>query len=293
MSNKLFKSLHPDNSHFETSATAGMQEAEHRWPLFKAVPPVKPQASPSLTDEDRQHWLSSTPAGAEQSKPALTMPGLSDKLAQGLNKMAGSKPTTRRTTAKTAKPEKVTPAAPVKKVAIKPTEPVFEAPVALEMPAPVAPKVLEKSVPVAKKLGEMLHSTPPAMQQEPAETAVPVVRMPAAAPTPVRQPAAVTAIEPPAQAPVRMRAPVAPPAVLPAAVAKPLPAAPRLQPSAPIAQPVSKPEPKPAIQLKPVKSARSNESLKSLFSRLETPEPPVEIKPAVKKSSFLGRLGRR
>jgi hypothetical protein len=39
-------------------------------------------------------------------------------------------------------------------------------------------------------------------------------------------------------------------------------------------------------------AGRSDESLKSIFSRLEA-KPEVEVKPAVKRSSFLDRLGKR
>ena len=45
-------------------------------------------------------------------------------------------------------------------------------------------------------------------------------------------------------------------------------------------------EPKPAPK-------HANESLKSLFSRLEKPEPSSVVPPVVKKPSFLGRLGKR
>lgn len=85
----LFRSLGPDDAGFQASTQAAAREAEQRWPLFKAVPPQKPPVTPALSAQERQHWSSTEKSETSERKPALSLPGLSDKLARSLGKMSG------------------------------------------------------------------------------------------------------------------------------------------------------------------------------------------------------------
>lgn len=85
----LFRSLGPDDSSFKATETAAAREAAQRWPLFQAVSPRKPDATPQLSAQERQRWShQEQPEGAER-KPSLSLPGLSDKMARSLGKMSG------------------------------------------------------------------------------------------------------------------------------------------------------------------------------------------------------------
>lgn len=85
----LFRSLRPDNANFQASTTAAAREAEQRWPLFKAVSPKKPEPTPALSAQERQRWSNQERPDVGERKPALSLPGVSTKLAQGLSKMSG------------------------------------------------------------------------------------------------------------------------------------------------------------------------------------------------------------
>lgn len=85
----LFRSLRPDNANFRASTTAAAREAEQRWPLFKAVSPKKPEPTPALSAQERQRWSNQERPDVGERKPALSLPGVSTKLAQGLSKMSG------------------------------------------------------------------------------------------------------------------------------------------------------------------------------------------------------------
>ena len=85
----LFRSLRPDDANFQASLNAAAHQAEERWPLLKAIAPKKPALTPTLSAEERQHWSSQEQVGSRERKPALSLPGLGDKLTQSLNKMAG------------------------------------------------------------------------------------------------------------------------------------------------------------------------------------------------------------
>lgn len=85
----LFRSLRPDDANFQASANAAAREAELRWPLFKAVSPRKPEPTPALSAQDRLRWSNQERPDAEERKPALSLPGVSNKLAKSLSKMSG------------------------------------------------------------------------------------------------------------------------------------------------------------------------------------------------------------
>lgn len=85
----LFRSLRPDNANFQASTSAAAREAEQRWPLFKAVSPKKSEPTPALSAQERQRWSSQERPDVSERKPALSLPGVSAKLAQGLSKMSG------------------------------------------------------------------------------------------------------------------------------------------------------------------------------------------------------------
>lgn len=93
----LFRSLRPDNANFQASTSAAAREAEQRWPLFKAVSPKKSEPTPALSAQERQRWSSQERPDVSERKPALSLPGVSAKLAQGLSKMSGRATTERPT----------------------------------------------------------------------------------------------------------------------------------------------------------------------------------------------------
>lgn len=84
----LFRSLRPDESAFQENTSTVARDAEQRWPLFKAVAPEKPQDTPALSAQERQRWVNQEKPQVGGRKPALSLPGLSDKMSKGLDKMS-------------------------------------------------------------------------------------------------------------------------------------------------------------------------------------------------------------
>lgn len=87
---KLFKSLGADDAKIQASTKNGAHEAEQRWPIFKAISPTTPAPTVALSDEERAHWNRQEKPDTGSRKPALSMPGLSNKLASGLSKLNGA-----------------------------------------------------------------------------------------------------------------------------------------------------------------------------------------------------------
>ncbi len=85
----LFRSLGPDDSSFQATETAAAREAAQRWPLFQAVSPRKSETTPTLSAQERQRWSHQEQHEGGERKPALSLPGLSDKMARSLSKMSG------------------------------------------------------------------------------------------------------------------------------------------------------------------------------------------------------------
>ncbi len=83
----LFRSLRPDDASFQASTAAAAREAEQRWPLFKTISPKKPAPTPALSIEERHHWSSDDRPSTEERKRALSVPGVSNKLAKSLSRM--------------------------------------------------------------------------------------------------------------------------------------------------------------------------------------------------------------
>ncbi len=88
-SSTLFRSLRPDDENFQASASAAAREAEQRWPLFKAVSPKKLAPTPVLSAQERTIWSNQEKPSKPERKPALSVPGVSNKMAMNLNKMGG------------------------------------------------------------------------------------------------------------------------------------------------------------------------------------------------------------
>lgn len=145
----LFRSLRPDDANFQASLNAAAHQAEERWPLLKAISPQKPALTPALSTEERQRWSHQEQPGARERKPALSLPGLGDKLTQSLSKMGG------RSTVVTAAPLFAEPVEP---------PPLWRAPAKrMEVPPPEMPR----------ELASTLFSRPPTVEsnvvaQEPA-----------------------------------------------------------------------------------------------------------------------------
>jgi len=85
----IFRSLGPRATSAQASPVAAAQAAEQRWPLLKALAPRSPAPPPALSDEDKARWGTPDPANRPEKKPALSMPGLGDKLTKSLGKMGG------------------------------------------------------------------------------------------------------------------------------------------------------------------------------------------------------------
>ena len=85
----LFRSLKPDEESFQASTSSAAREAEQRWPLFKAVSPRRQEPTPVLSAQERMLWSNQERPSAQARRPALTVPGVSSKLAMNLTKMGG------------------------------------------------------------------------------------------------------------------------------------------------------------------------------------------------------------
>lgn len=281
----LFKSLLPDESHLKSAAAATVQEAEQRWPLFRAIAPAKPATAPELTDNERLNWASPVLTGAPAPKVSLPEMGLNEQLAQGLGKMFPNKPAD-------YPPGNRNKIEKIEALALPAQKPLHSEP----KPSAVATATPSKT----------LFGKPP--QVSPAQAAPPPESVKPTPPPALTATAAAPAWAPKASKP----APAPLPAPLPAPIPAPIPAPAFARKVPPIAAPeptltpdraveIARPLPQNAAKSAtatpapaPAAAASSTaESLKSLFKRLEAPpEKPVQ-KAAVKKSSFLGRLGKR
>lgn len=84
----LFRSLRPDDAKFQAGTASAAREAELRWPLFKTISPKKPEPTPALSADERRRWSNQERPNIEERKPALSVPGVSSKLAKSLSRMA-------------------------------------------------------------------------------------------------------------------------------------------------------------------------------------------------------------
>ena len=85
----LFRSLRPDETVLHESSSTSAREAEQRWPLLKILAPQKPLDTPALSEQERQRWVSQEKPAIGIRKPALSLPGLSNKMSTNLGKMSG------------------------------------------------------------------------------------------------------------------------------------------------------------------------------------------------------------
>lgn len=85
----LFGSLRPDKSKLLGDVELAAKEAEQKWPLLRNVSPKSREMPPALSDEERQNWnaVAST-AKHTAPKPALSLPGVGEKIAKGLEKFS-------------------------------------------------------------------------------------------------------------------------------------------------------------------------------------------------------------
>ena len=85
---KLFRSLGRLVADPRSVSQAESNDAEKRWPLLKAMPPKEPAPIPELTTQEKQKWQTQEPSEKATRKQRLSLPGLGDHLAQGLQKMS-------------------------------------------------------------------------------------------------------------------------------------------------------------------------------------------------------------
>lgn len=267
----IFKSLRPDESHLESAAAAAVQEAEQRWPLFRAFAPSKPLAAPELTQEERLNWSNpatdpKTEAATPQHKQALTLPGLNEQLAQGLSKMTGNKPASRRASVKAKTQKSEVPLLPASEPLIAQTK----------QPAQEQPKT-PKAWGAAKTTVNAPNVSRPAHEED-------MPRTPAAAALPTPATLQTSAPMRARQMPASTEVPTGPTLNSAKSVIK----------AAAVTAKVAEPLVAPPMVEAPVRKSADNtsESLRSLFNRLEAPAKPTP-KTTAKKPSFLGRLNKR
>lgn len=113
----LFRSLQPDDSGIQAAEQAAAHDAEERWPLFKAMSPGAPAATPALSDDDRARWRNQPLPDRAEPRGGLSLPGLGHKLADGLARMSQrGAGTTLAAAALPPVPEKKRPPAPASAV---------------------------------------------------------------------------------------------------------------------------------------------------------------------------------
>lgn len=84
----LFQSLGLDDTKFQATTNAAAQEAERRWPLFKAVSSKRPESTPALSAQERPTWSSQDKSEVGACKPPLSMPDLSREQDTSLSKIS-------------------------------------------------------------------------------------------------------------------------------------------------------------------------------------------------------------
>ena len=225
----LFRSLRPDESVFQENATSSVRDAQQRWPLFKAVVPQKPQDAPALTEQERQRWVSQEKPNVDARKPALSLPGLSDKMSKSLGKMSVQ--------------------------AVRNTALVKPA-TRWELEKYAAEGVAEQPLAQPSERAQSVSVEPVTQANIPTNRAAAVKKDFSAMPVASSQTGHGVFDKKP---------------TLPGAAQVPAPTVPERD--LPVAR-------------------HGDESLKSIFSRLQA-KPEVEVKPVVKRSSFLDRLGKR
>lgn len=256
----LFRSLRPDDDDFQTSTSTAAREAEQRWPLFQAVAPRKPQATPPLSPHERSLWSTTQQPSGYERKPALSVPATGNKLAQSLSKM-GARPAS----------------SPLMRTPLRASEEQ-----AYQEPAPAA-QAFAREEP-AKRHGHLFSRDVSAAVEQPYE----------------EQEAARTPQKFGRSEPTRSRGSLFSKESAPAMQAPPVPQATRPlkklgreEPAKSRGSLFSKGA-APAVedQAEARGAARPSDSLTKLFNRLEGQETAPQ-KPVSKASSFFGRSGKR
>lgn len=137
----LFRSLGPDEAPLQASKTAALQDAEQRWPLFKAVAPRSAAQTPPLSETDRQRWSNpARPNSSAAAKAPITLPSFSGKLAHGLAKISEQSTASAGRSAPSRTAAKLFPGEPVAPVAARAVPAASKAPAARRAaPAPAEP----------------------------------------------------------------------------------------------------------------------------------------------------------
>lgn len=85
---RLFKSLGADDSYSDARAKAIAKDAQQRWPMFKDIAPQSGEAISALTEAEKACWEQVAVMQQDEFKPVLSRPGLGNKLSIGLGKIA-------------------------------------------------------------------------------------------------------------------------------------------------------------------------------------------------------------
>lgn len=86
----LFRSLKPDKADLQNDAAMSAKAAEQKWPLLRNMLPNIGELPPALTVDERLRWNSTDGAAKKNAtrKPALSLPGLGEKMAKSLERMS-------------------------------------------------------------------------------------------------------------------------------------------------------------------------------------------------------------
>ncbi len=85
----LFRSLKPDKADLQNDAAMSAKAAEQKWPLLRNMSPNIGELPPALSADDRLSWTNTDGAAKSATrKPALSLPGLGEKMAKSLERMS-------------------------------------------------------------------------------------------------------------------------------------------------------------------------------------------------------------
>ena len=282
----LFRSLGPDASSLQAAETVAARDVEQRWPLFQAVSPSKPETPPTLSTQERERWSQQEKQVGAGRKPALSLPGLSDKLAKSLGRMSGPRPDA--PVRPMAKRAQLSPAVPQPQQLKPQQQPQPQPPQLQPQPQQQNPQLQSQPQPPQQQPSQLQpqpqpQQLKPQLQSQPQPQPPQQQFKPQPLPPSLVMPVASEASDPPKAITIpRLEPAPAPSLRTPSTEAQ----RERSEVFNPVASEPLTPTPVPS------EAVRTGDSLASIFSRLE--EKPETINKTIdKRSSFLTRLGKR